>query len=197
MTPHISLGGSVTTYPNIALIGKARSGKDTVAARLIATRSYTRVAFADPLKEMALALDPLIPMNHLEAHSRLSLVVEQLGWEYAKDNYPEIRRVLQHLGSAVRDQDEDFWLQQAMNKVWAAYDWNLPVVVTDCRYRNEADELREAGFMLVRIERPTGAPSPGADHASETELDYLQCDAVIGNVGTLDELYAQVDKIVP
>lgn len=190
----------MTTYPNIALIGKARSGKDTVAAHLIATHSYTRVAFADPLKEMAFAMDPIISADapHPQLGDmgpvRLAEMVRLHGWEIVKDQFPEARRVLQHLGSAVRDQDEDFWLQQAMNKVWAAYDWNLPVVVTDCRYRNEADELREAGFMLVRIERP--GTDPGT-HASETELDYLQCDRVVRNAGTLDELYTQVGKLIP
>jgi hypothetical protein len=48
--------------------------------------------------------------------------------------------------------------------------------------------------MLVRIERP--GTDPGT-HASETELDYLQCDRVVRNAGTLDELYTQVGKLIP
>lgn len=188
------------SLPNIALIGKTRSGKDTVAAHLISSRSYTRVAFADPLKEMSLALDPILEADTTHPQLgdmgpvRLAEMVRLHGWETVKDQFPEARRVLQHLGSAVRDQDEDFWLNQAMRKVRAARDWNLPVVVTDCRYLNEALSLRAAGFTLVRITRH--GTDPGT-HASETVLDNYVADERIYNDGTLGELYAQVDKIVP
>ncbi|NED29195.1 hypothetical protein G3I37_30615, partial [Streptomyces anulatus] len=64
--------------PNTALIGKARSGKDSVGAHLVRRYAYTRLAFADPLKEMALAVDPLIPLSH-GVHGRLSLLVQGVG----------------------------------------------------------------------------------------------------------------------
>ncbi|WP_326792035.1 hypothetical protein OHA79_09545 [Streptomyces sp. NBC_00841] len=185
------------TFPNIALIGKARAGKDTVAAHLIAQHQYTRVAFADPLKEMALAVDPIVVTDDDDLGvpgDRLSDVVNFWGWERAKDSLPEVRRILQHLGGAVREQDENFWLDQALNKFWAARRWNLPVVVTDCRYKNEAEALRREGFMLVRITRP--GTDPG-NHASETELDCLQCDRVIHNVGTLKELRDDTEWLLP
>jgi dephospho-CoA kinase len=188
------------TYPNIALIGKARSGKDTVAAHLIATHRYTRVAFADPLKEMALALDPILEADtpHPQLGDmgpvRLAEMVRLHGWEIVKDQFSEARRVLQYLGSAVREQDEAFWVSQALRKIRTATTWNLPVVVTDCRYMNEALLLRAAGFTLIRIDRP--GTDPG-NHASETELDHFVADERITNASTLEELYAQVDKLVP
>jgi len=37
----------------IAITGKARSGKDTLAEHLVASHEYTRIAFADPLKSAA------------------------------------------------------------------------------------------------------------------------------------------------
>ena len=45
---------------SVALMGRAGAGKDTVASILTEHRGYARVAFADPLKEMALAVDPII-----------------------------------------------------------------------------------------------------------------------------------------
>src|SRR5690606_2560032 len=52
--------GDEMTHPHIGLMGYARSGKDTAGAMLHADLGYRRVSFADPVREMALALDPII-----------------------------------------------------------------------------------------------------------------------------------------
>lgn len=178
---------------NIALIGKARSGKDTAAAFLVRERAYTRIAFADPLKEMALGVDPLVP-THLCGerliHVRLSALVRDVGWEYAKDHYPEVRAVLQRIGQTQREFDADYWVNVAARKIAGAERWNMPVVVTDVRYANEADMLRARGFRMVRIIRPFAEMRQGAaaQHASETELNDYPTDAVIYNDGDVTQL---------
>jgi hypothetical protein len=180
---------------NIALIGKARSGKDTAAAFLVRERAYTRVAFADPLKEMALSIDPLVP-THLygdrRVHVRLSALVRDAGWEYAKDHYPEVRRILQSIGQTQREFDADYWVNVAARKIAGAEAWNMPVVVTDVRYLNEAVMLRARGFKMIRIIRPrigvTMKEARAAMHASENELNDYPTDAVICNDGNLDQL---------
>lgn len=187
-------------YRNIALIGKARSGKDSAGKRLVHNWHYTRVAFADPLKHMALGLNPYIPTG-VGVTVRLTSLIADVGWEYAKDNYPEVRRVLQSAGEAVRVHDEDFWLNTALRKIDGAARWNVPVVVTDCRYENEAKALQARGFMLVRIRRqaPTCRclnPTHHAEHASETDLDDFPVDQTIINGGTLFELETEIDSLV-
>jgi hypothetical protein len=169
---------------NIGIIGKARSGKDTAALALVAELHYTRLAFADPLKELALAIDPLIPTAY-GIHVRLSLLIRDSGWEYAKDHYPEVRRLLQRTGGGVREIDETFWLTATRKKLNAAEAWNLPVVVTDVRYPNEANMLRSRGFRLIRITRPGLADD---QHDSETALDTYPADLTIENTGTIADL---------
>lgn len=176
---------------NLAFMGRARSGKDTAAAFLVQKHAYTRLAFADPLKAMALSVDPFIPTGY-GVTVRLQSLVADVGWEYAKDRFPEVRRVLQHLGQAVRDADPDFWVDRLMRKVHAAAGWHLPIVVTDVRYPNEADALRAEGFMLVRIVRP-GAGTRA--HYSEEALSDYPADALISNNAGLDSLYAQTEAL--
>jgi hypothetical protein len=174
---------------NIALIGKARSGKDTAASFLVRERHYTRIAFADPLKEMALSIDPLIPtglQGAFRIHVRLSALVADVGWEYAKDTYPEVRRVLQSTGQTIREYDPDYWVNVGRRKLSAAEAWNMPVVVTDVRYINEAVMLRSRGFRLVRIVRPDQVNT--STHVSETELDTYSTDLAIINDGSIDDL---------
>lgn len=187
------------SYRHVALMGRAGSGKDTAAARLVSRYQFVRVAFADPLKDSALRLDPIVGAESTSYGSlpiRLSDVVRRYGWDRAKNSYPEVRRTLQNLGETVRADDADFWLRMALDKVRTADRWSLPVVVSDVRYANEADALRSAGALMVRIERP-GASAGGeaARHVSELDLDAYPADVTIPNTGTLGHLDALVDAL--
>lgn len=191
---------------NIALMGKARSGKDTVAARLCEAHGYARVAFADPLKEHALRINPIVSTRFSggdEFALRLARCVEIYGWERAKDEFPEVRRILQEIGQGVREVDPYFWVRIAVNKISEVRP--DPVVVTDVRYPNEVATLRAIGFRIVRIVRPAGsgfnpanltvAERTAAEHSSETALDDETPDVLIHNGGSLAELAQRVDAL--
>ncbi|WP_174843427.1 hypothetical protein [Streptomyces ardesiacus] len=178
--------------PHIGLIGKARSGKDTAAARMVRTSAYTSLAFADPLREAVLKLDPIVD-NDYGVEIRLSEEVARVGWDGAKE-LEEVRRLLQNYGQTIREVDPEFWVRALSKKVSAAHGWNMPVVVTDVRYWNEAVALKNAGFYLVRVERPgAGLNGEAAQHASETELDTWPADLLLHNNGTLETYLRNVD----
>lgn len=176
-------------YPVVGLIGKKRSGKDTFAQGLV-ERGVTRVAFADPLKEAALALDPFVRTfvtwdEYLDPEAgaeRLSSVVARLGWEAAKE-IPEVRRTLQNYGVAIREIDPAFWVRAGMLKA-AAIDG--PVVITDVRFPNEAKAVVDVGGIVVRVVRP-GLVSTD-EHVSETALDDYPADLTVTNSGTAEDL---------
>ncbi len=193
--------------PLVGLLGRKRSGKDSLAEVLVGEFGFARVAFADPLKEAALGLDPLVgptglPFAPARVMRRLSEVVDSIGWERAKE-VPEVRRTLQRLGTeAIRALDEGFWVRIAMRAVRElregpapatyparAHARGVPVVVTDVRLSNEAEAIQEAGGALVRIVRP-GVES-GDSHASEVALDDWPTNYVVVNDGTLDDLRAE------
>jgi hypothetical protein len=178
-------------------MGRMRSGKDTVAARLVTEFKYTRLAFADPLKGMALDLNPIVTVGAV----RLAEIVNTFGWEYAKDEFAEVRRVLQHMGQSQRALDPDYWVRVLLAKVDAADRWNLPVVVSDVRYRNEADALKARGFRLVRVTRPGGGETVDAaelqalSHLSERDLARYTPDVAIYNGGSIAELHQRADAL--
>jgi hypothetical protein len=179
---------------NIGIIGRARVGKDTAGKWLVDNRGYRRIGFADALKEAALKVDPIVWEDPCaDVTARLAETVARIGWERAKDAFPEVRRFLQELGAAVRDIDEDFWLRAAMKKVMAANDAGVPVVITDVRYPNEAASLRRAGFHLVYIDRP-GVPQ--MDHVSENSLTEDDAKYYVRNAGTVDGLHEDMEFIV-
>jgi hypothetical protein len=177
---------------DIALIGRARSGKDTVAARLVA-QGYTRVAFADPLKAALLDMNPYVPTGY-GVTVRLQALIADVGWDRAKEDYREVRRLLQHTGQTIRELDPGFWVRTAMGTINVT--WS-PIVVSDVRYPNEADTLREHGFRIVRIVRPDAAPLPGgaSAHDSETALDDYPVDETLHNAESLAELRLRADAL--
>lgn len=176
----------MTTPTIIGLIGKKRAGKDSFAARLVSRHGFTRLGFADPLKAVLLELNPVVGPGEMP----LSFLVRRCGWEGAKDS-PEVRRLLQVLGTAMRDKvSKMVWLEAAMRKVATTPG---PVVISDVRFLNEADAIKAAGGYLVRITREgTG----GDRHVSETDLDGYPTEYTISNDGPLEALWAKADAIV-
>lgn len=183
---------------HVALMGKARSGKDTVAQILVRHAQYTRLAFADRLKEAALRVDPYVYAEAAPGHVtqfRLSGVVEKFGWERAK-TFPEVRRFLQEYGQTVREMDQEFWVKPVVDQMMSGFHLNMPCVVSDVRYRNEVTAMRRAGALIVRVERPgAGLTGDAGTHASETELDDVEPDVTLYNGGDLDDLRGYVQNL--
>lgn len=179
------------TTPFIVGIGHvARVGKDTAGEALCRDLGFTRVGFADQLKELAKLIDPIVTSSTVTVNTdvgkgRLSWVVKGLGWEAAKDQYREVRRFLQALGEAGRlTFGEDFWINRALSDAKADR-----IVVTDVRYLNEAEAIRAMGGLLIRINRP-GRVASG--HVSETDLLGFEWDEEFDNNGSIQELQQHV-----
>lgn len=179
----------------IGLSGYARSGKDTVGKLLVERHGYTRVAFADPMRKMALAIDPII--DHYGSYGsnvrpvRLSEAVDSVGWDRAK-SVPEVRRFLQRLGTEAGREifGSDFWIDIALK----GYTQADNLVLTDVRFRNEADAIKKNDGVVVRILRP-GIEPPNS-HASERDLDGWAFDYLLKNEGSLEDLERWADHLV-
>lgn len=171
----------------IGLAGYAGAGKDTVAG-FLAEAGYQAVAFADPVYEGVLALDPLVPVNGQVW--RVSDIVDEFGWDRAKRSYPEVRRLLQRYGTEAGRgvHGENCWVDAAMRRVGQLGD---RVVLTDVRFANEADAVLAAGGQVWRVNRHgVGAAN---EHVSEHALDgWHGFSWHVWNNGSLAELRACV-----
>ena len=168
----------------LGLLGKKRSGKDTVANYLVSQHGFTRFAFADALKDYLLDIDPPIDGRPL------SQIIDRWGWEKAKE-IPQVRSLLQDTGSALRSLDPNFWIDIIREQVDAA---DTPVVISDVRLPNEATWIKDSGGALWRIHRPeTESPD---DHHTETALDGYPVGVHLINHLTLNDLYTFVDFVL-
>ena len=167
----------------IGLYGPAQAGKDTLARVLVHDYGYKRIAFADPVKEMALAIDPIVDANR-GIRTHLSEVVNGAGWESAKADYPEIRRILQRIGTeAVRKQTPSYWVDLAEFK---ANVQDQPVVFTDVRFPNEAQMVKRHDGLVVKIDARTVLETELGEHASENSMCDWTPDFVLHNPRTSD-----------
>lgn len=183
--------------------GYVGAGKDAAASILVAEFGFVRIGFADPIKEMLLAIDPIVcaPTPEGGEHwGRLSTLVAAHGWDKAK-RLPEVRRLLQATGTEAGRGvlGEDVWVEAAMRRAYAARycrsDGRRPgIVFPDVRYPNEAAAVRDRGGRLYRIERPGVGPVNG--HSSERPAE-LAVDGVIANAGALAALRAALAAMIP
>jgi hypothetical protein len=130
---------------------------------------------------------------------RLDALVAEEGWDKAKQN-PDVRRLLQTTGSAVREVvGDDSWCRVAYEKAEYALE-DTCVVCTDVRFRSEIETINalredshEYRSAIVRITRPGVGPVNG--HISETAIDDIEPDFTIVNDGTEEELQAKLVAI--
>lgn len=171
----------------IGFTGYARSGKDTAAAFLV-DRGFKRLAFADALKESLYRLNPVISTHGF----RVQDVVDRLGWDQVKVDYPEVRSLLQRFGTEVgRDlYGEQFWVDRVVSQIVPGQDY----VITDVRFHNEVQAIRNLGGVVVRISR-AGVQAVNS-HVSDSGVDGLIVDSVIVNDGSLSDLREAVLDLV-
>jgi hypothetical protein len=189
----------------IGLTGRARAGKDTVAAMIAEELGdfVRREALADRLKvsaARALGFDgsdeELVGvMDTLKVCGSVHAAVEH-GQYDVQESFLNGREFLQRYGTeAHRDVfGVDFWL----DAVLPLTDEGNPsrndhdvLIVSDVRFPNEAQRVLDYGGEVWEVIRPEGE-RPGAEHVSEAGVPPSLVTLSIVNGGTLDELRASV-----
>ena len=177
----------------IGISGYARSGKDTIAQYLVESHGFTRMAFADPMREALYRLNPSVTVSGVHGVP-LASVVETLGWERLKEISPDVRVLLQRMGTEVGRGmfGQDLWVDYLMKKAENA---TTDIVIPDVRFVNEAEAIKNAGGTVIRVNRP-GVEAVN-DHISEHELDGYNFNIYLDNVTTIEGLCTAVDALLP
>lgn len=174
----------------IGLHGLARTGKDTAARYLVAHYQLLAYAFANPLK------DGLMLMFQLtDAH---------LNGDLKEQPLPGIgkspRELMQLLGTEWGRQmvHPELWLKLArlhLDNMLELQDGHIPgFVISDVRFDNEAQWIRDQGGTVVHLVRSS---APGVNpHSSESGIAIQDNDQVIHNDADLQNLYAQLDHLI-
>ena len=174
----------------IGLHGHAGAGKDTIA-RMLEPHGYQRKAFADKVREAAIKLDPVVTI--LDGRGmRLSTLVRFYGWDKAKRLVPEVRNLLDRMGSDVGR--EMFGARTWIDLLFREIEPTADVVITDVRAENEAQEIHARRGCVVWVLRE-GVEAPN-DHPIHRVLPAHHIDYVLRHDGKhLEPLQAHVDHL--
>lgn len=169
----------------IGIMGLARVGKDTATAHLCDTYGMESYAFADPIKSMLTGVfgdlfrdgDREAPIDWLGKSPRQ--LMQTLGTEWGRE--------IVH---------PDLWVLVA-DQMWKKYQeigWGAGVVLSDVRFRNEAEWILAQGGLLISLSRDGVAAV--ATHVSEQNIPFDLANVSLENNGTVGELAAAVTATV-
>jgi hypothetical protein len=207
----------------IGITGLIGSGKDTAADYLCTFHGFKRMSFASALKD-AVAVIFNWDRELLEGSTKASREwrEEVDTWWAERLNIPHLtpRWVLQQWGTDVARKNfhNDIWVASVENRLRNLKD---DIVITDCRFANEVDAIKNAGGITLRTHRgvdPTWieiaelhSQADNDDvktylkdlleqnhnvHASEYSSVGLDYDHHVDNNGTIDHLHKQMESII-
>jgi hypothetical protein len=201
----------------IGVCGFIGSGKDTVADYLTNFHGFRRESFANSLKD---AVAHVFGWDRTMLEGRTKQAREwreQVDpWWSERLNMPHLtpRWILQYWGTEVcrNGFHDDMWIASLENKLRTSTD---DVVISDCRFPNEIKSIKDAGGIIVCVERgirphwyeiaiQANKGDPKAQdwlknekiHASETSWVGTRFDRTFDNNGTIDDLFEKVRSLV-
>lgn len=173
----------------IGLTGPARSGKSTAANHLVRNHLLEHYAFADPLRSGLMEIFNLDPDDFEGERKEQTLdwlgrspreLMQSMGTEWA--------RHMVHPDVWVRIAEQNLnYLQNSLSSV-------VGFVVSDVRFENEAEFIRQRGGTIIHIERPD-APAVNP-HSSETGIHLKQSDLTVLNSRDREHLRCLIDNCV-
>lgn len=180
----------------IGLVGKKRSGKDTAADWMTKGCPLSaKIAFADPLKNAMVALLGCKSVEDMEAEFGKEDPIPFLGGVSLRKMYQTLgtewgrRLIHSHLWIKLMDRRLDQLEKEGFELV----------VVSDVRFENEAEYLRNRGARMVHIVRPDPQElkpwwTRWRTHASEKGVKPERWETVIHNDSTLEAFRRKLSR---
>lgn len=181
----------------IGVTGRKYNGKDTIANYYTQKHNFVQLSFAGPLKDIC---ELLFDFNYEQLHGSLK--------EVPDDNWFNLtpRQVLQFVGTEMfrnmmgdltPELEGNFWILCLKNKI-KKLQKNKPdihIVISDVRFPNELDLIKELGGVSLRVVRPSHNIKNNDTHESEILIDKLDVDIEIINDGNIAELHHKLDLL--
>lgn len=172
----------------IAICGKMRSGKDTIADILVDDYGFKNFKFS----------------------SGITSIID----EYFSDDVTKKRKMREHyqrIGQSMRKLDQNVWVNHTKGEINRYLNLNgegSDIVVSDLRQKNEYDFLKRNGFIIIKIESDRqnrirramdvndAFHTSALDHETELSVEDITEDYLIENNGTLEDLKKDFNELM-
>lgn len=197
----------------IGILGLKGSGKDTIGNYLIENYNFKKLAYADSLK------DAICCIFGWDREMMEGSTTESRLWREEIDPYWGVspRQMMQKIGTDLfrKHFSDDVWIKSLKLKLQKI---KTNVVITDCRFDNEINLIKELGGKVIMVERMfpnwkviTSSYRNGIITKARAETELLKTgihesewrcylydniDFYVDNSGSIEELYEVVDKII-
>lgn len=162
----------------IGFTGKAGSGKDTSASYFKNSKNF---AFATRLKEICCFIFGLS-----KEQTETLKEIKDPRWGITP------REIFQKVGKFIRSIDNNYFVNYLKSQLLAC-DGNR--IITDVRYDNEAQMIKELGGMIIKIVRPNYL-SDFDNHESENGIMEKYIDVIIINNGSVEDLHKKINLAI-
>lgn len=171
----------------IALGYQARVGKDTAADFLVEHFGFVKLSFAEPLKEA-------IRITHGYSDEQLYGSLKETTDSFWGETP---RQTLQKFGTdALRmHYRDDIWIMSTQRKIIKHLEHGTPVVISDCRFINEAQAIKNMAGHLIKINASFAGRqfTQSSEHISEIEMSTFNgWDLTIDNDDTIEKYFSKV-----
>ncbi len=182
---------NITNMPKIiGICGKKYHGKDTVANHLVEKYGYTRIAFADPIKDICKIV---FGLTHEQLNSNLKEEVDDY-WKISP------RQLMQFIGTDLFRNNTATIMPHIGDNIWIhvllkhiSDNPSTKFVITDIRFENEFEYISKLNGTIIKVIRNNIINND--NHVSESYIDKLNADYTINNDNTIEELNYNVDLI--
>lgn len=179
----------------LLLVGNIGSGKSTAANILKEKFGFVEYSFASPLKDFALS----IGFNFEDVYGsqddkkRINPFFGISGRQFMQRFGTEVMR--DHSSFIFDNKVENVWTKAMEIKLSRALSFGHNIVVSDGRFKDEAQLIKNLGGTVIRLHRKCIDSSP-SDHSSERELDNIPVDKEFCNDGSIDDLISFLSNCV-
>lgn len=178
----------------ILLGGKAGSGKDLVADYLVDFVGFTKLAFADALKDFVSRKYNVDKKLMYSQDGKKTKVV-------FRGKLISVRDLLIKVASQKRKYNEDLWVDVIIKRIKKEIVNNksgnpLKIVISDFRFINEYNKIYENfyGCLDIHTIKIQRNKAEKIDDPSETSLDSFRFDHTISNNSTKAKLFRDVER---
>lgn len=176
----------------IVLLGKKRSGKDTIANYCSDKYEYQKISLADPLK---IICKNLFGFTEEQLYGNLKEEIDPK-WNQSP------RNIYQYLGTDIFREDiqkilpgikNNFWIQTLIDRHDIKNN-EKKFIIADCRFQNEVDEFIKYGAIIIKVEKCGTIVDA---HTSESGIDnIINYHYRIENNSSKSDLYKKIDNIL-
>ncbi len=181
-------------YRIIGITGQKFSGKNTLGDYFVENYNYEQIAYADALKD---AVKCIFDFDDEQLYGSKKEEIDEF-WGITP------RQVLQfvgtdlfrnHIHELLPSIGKDIWIHVVKRKIINKMKKkpNSCFVITDARFNNEVDMIKQLGGTVIKLRRNTGHQD---NHESEILIDSLPSDYEFENNGSKEELYDKVMKVL-